>query len=435
MDTQTISFWPSSQLKRGTDATLTADRPKVWTNMEVILKVTERCNINCTYCYFFNMTNRDYESHPPYLNPSTIEEIGRFLANAAKAANVQNLQIDFHGGEPLMMKKERFDAMCVSLYLALADVPMVRLVMQTNAILIDDEWIDIFAKHRIGIGISVDGPKDMHDAYRVDHKGKGTYDDTIDGLRKLQTAVWEGRLGAEGIGLICVIDPDRDAREVFAHFVDVLGMQHLHFLLPMVDHDTVAPDANDKMGRFLCELFDVWVERGERTISIRYMRRLFSLLLGGGAHFDTRENERGSSIAYTIASNGDIGPSDDLRNTFPLLFRTGSNVATSTLDQYTAHRAIQTHGEAISARHSDCVSCCWGKICDGGDLIGNEAFRYSRRTGFANKSVYCESIKELLTHMAVHAVRSGVDFAHIAKVLVNENAPDETSNAMPSMEG
>lgn len=409
-------FFRSKVQKKSVLTDNSLPRP-TWSRMEVILKVTERCNINCTYCYFFNLRNDDYKEHPPYIGSATITECGQFLAQAAASGHVYELQIDFHGGEPLMIKKERFDAMCTELYDALKDVPVVRLVLQTNAMLIDSEWIELFAKHRVGIGISLDGRKQEHDRYRVDHRGNGTYDKTIDGLRLMQSAISNGKLKGTGVGAICVIDPDQDAKIVFRHFVDDLGLKYLHFLLPMYDHDTLPADINKKMSKYLCDLFDVWVERKDQGISIRYLQHLFGLLLSSKSYVDSYTTDLNKSIAYTIASNGDIGPGDDLRNSFPELFHTGSNVANTTLHDFVRHKDIANHAEKKMQRHEDCDNCCWGRVCNGGDLIGTEAFRYANANGFANKSVYCETIKVLLTHMTKFAVSKGVPFNHIAQAL------------------
>lgn len=388
-----------------------------WDRMEVILKIAERCNINCTYCYFFNLDNDDYKQHPAYMSADTIEAAAAFIAQAALKAGVKEVQLDLHGGEPLMMKKARFDAMCRTFVEKLSAVPSVRIVMQTNATLIDDEWIEIFARYNIGIGISVDGPREYHDRFRVDHKGKGTYDSTIAGLRRLQAAIADKRLTRFGVGVICVIDPDQDARAIFRHFVDDLGLKSLHFLLPMIDHDKIEPGYQAKITKYLCDLFDAWTELADPLVTIRYFRRIMGLLLGGEAFPDSYTDLMANNVAYTIASNGDVGPADDLRNTFPDLFWTKSNVRTATLEDFYNHPTMRAHSDATQQRSPVCSSCCWSGVCDGGDLVGTEAFRYSKANGFNNPSVYCESLQALMTRMVEFSVGRGVSFDYIARRL------------------
>lgn len=411
MNTQVLNFYPS---KRTSAISSVPKRELKWDRMEVILKITERCNINCTYCYFFNLKNDDYKQHPAYMSADTIAAAASFIAQAAKQAGVQEVQLDLHGGEPMMMKKARFDEMCRVFQEALAGIPKVRIVMQTNATLIDDEWISIFAKYDVGIGISLDGPREYHDKFRVDHQGRGTYDSTIAGLRKLQAAIADKRLTYAGVGVICVVDPEQDARAIFNHFVHDLGLKTMHFLLPMIDHDNIKPGYKEKMTHYLCELFSAWTELGDPQVTIRYFRRMLALLLGGEKFPESYTKLMANNTAYTIASNGDIGPADDLRNTFPHLFWTGANVRDTTLEEFYRHPEISSHNEAALQRHETCDSCCWGQICDGGDFVGTEAFRYSRSNAFNNPSVYCDTLQALMTKMVEFSVGRGVSFDYIA---------------------
>ncbi|RXZ38005.1 radical SAM protein [Oxalobacteraceae bacterium CAVE-383] len=387
-----------------------------WSRLEVILKVTERCNINCTYCYFFNAENQDFKSHPAYIKTETIVACAKFLEKAARESGVNSIQIDFHGGEPLMMKKHRFDEMCTIFRTYLKNLNDVKFVIQTNAILIDDEWIKIFAKHKISVGISLDGTLEFNDRYRLDHQGKGTYAATVKGLRLLQQSRLPGL--QNDVGVICVIDPNTDAKKIFEHFVDELQLTSLHYLLPMHDHDTFDIAISESITRYLCDLFDAWVGREDPKISIRYFQRLFSLLVGGKKIMKDASIGYKNSMAFTIASNGDIGPADDLRNTFPSLFWSQKNVSNISLVDFFKLPEIAKHFSEKMERHKECLSCCWGKICDGGDIVGSEAFRYSNAKSLQNKSIYCDSIQALLVHMTKFSLKRGVPFAKIRESLI-----------------
>lgn len=145
--------------------------------LTIVLKTVERCNINCTYCYFFNGIDKSFKQHPPYISFETIKKITKFLKEGSKDLNIQRVRLGIHGGEPLMQKKTSFDEMCNYLRDELEPDVKVTLTLQTNGMLLDEEWINLIIKHNIGLGISIDGPKEYHDKYRVDHFGKGTYVD------------------------------------------------------------------------------------------------------------------------------------------------------------------------------------------------------------------------------------------------------------------
>jgi uncharacterized protein len=141
--------------------------------LEVILKVTERCNIDCSYCYYFNSENKDFEYKPAHISETTILSLINFLKQAIIDHKLKEIRIDIHGGEPLMLKKERFVKMVKILRESLDNYVHLTLHVQSNGILIDDEWIEIFKDFKIQVRISLDGTEEDNDLNRVDHHGKG----------------------------------------------------------------------------------------------------------------------------------------------------------------------------------------------------------------------------------------------------------------------
>ncbi|CND31826.1 galns arylsulfatase regulator (Fe-S oxidoreductase) [Yersinia enterocolitica] len=157
-------------------------------HLEIILKISERCNINCDYCYVFNKGNSAADDSPARLSNKNIHHLVCFLQRACQEYKIGTVQIDFHGGEPLLMKKENFTNMCIQLTSGNYCGSNIRLALQTNATLIDNEWIAIFDKYSVNVSISIDGPKHINDRHRLDTKGRSTYEATVRGLRILQHA-------------------------------------------------------------------------------------------------------------------------------------------------------------------------------------------------------------------------------------------------------
>ncbi len=129
--------------------------------------------------------------------------------------------------------------------------------MQTNGTLVDDEWVDLFAKHQVMVGVSIDGPKDVHDASRPDRRGRGSYDTTVRGLRLLQAA--SGRIPPTGV--LCVANADLDGREVLRHFSEELGVSGLNLLLPRQGHDDNTRAA--QWTRYFSEIIDYWMNSAQ----------------------------------------------------------------------------------------------------------------------------------------------------------------------------
>lgn len=105
--------------------------------LQVVVKVTERCNINCTYCYVFNKGNEDFLRHPPAIPIDVVSGFVDFLIQAIRHDNVTSLMLSFHGGEPLLLKKSTFETICRKISLAVIDTECkVAFGVQTNGIVV-----------------------------------------------------------------------------------------------------------------------------------------------------------------------------------------------------------------------------------------------------------------------------------------------------------
>ena len=197
-------------------------------NLEVVLKLTERCNIDCTYCYVFNGVDDSYKTDPPKLTPEKCIEVASYLRQASESLNLKKLQIDFHGGEPMLIGKRRFSEYCEVFNEVLGSVVDLSLAIQTNATLIDEEWVRLFSKYKVSPGVSLDGNKLINDKNRIDFKGRGTYDKTVNGLNLLRSAYDAGKI--DSLGVLCVINPQNSAKEIYEHFVHDLGIRTMDFL-------------------------------------------------------------------------------------------------------------------------------------------------------------------------------------------------------------
>jgi len=99
--------------------------------------------------------------------------------------NIKKLSIIFHGGEPMMQPMEDFIYLTEKL-LQIVPRENLELSIQTNATLVTSKWIDLFNKYKIQVGVSIDGPKEYHDKYRVDHYGNSSHEREERGIKLLQ---------------------------------------------------------------------------------------------------------------------------------------------------------------------------------------------------------------------------------------------------------
>jgi uncharacterized protein len=145
----------------------------------VVLQSTGFCNIDCAYCYLPDRAN------PNQTMPlSTVAQLARLLFDSTLIAD--QFDLVWHAGEPLTLSPDYY-AQAIALIEAQRPPSVaVHYGIQTNATLIDDRWIDLFERHSIGVGISLDGPRDLHDRNRTYRNGNGSHDRAVAGIARLQ---------------------------------------------------------------------------------------------------------------------------------------------------------------------------------------------------------------------------------------------------------
>lgn len=373
--------------------------------LHVILKTAERCNLACSYCYFFFGGDESYLRHSPIIKHDVILKTAAFLAQGAKELNIQNINIYFHGGEPLLQKKADFDKMC-TIFRERFSCLNLYLSIQTNAVLLDRDWIELFRKHNVAVGISIDGNKEIHDKYRVDHKGHGSYEKTKKGIDLLKEQ------GFSSFGGLSVITPQTSGKEVYYHLTRELGFDHFDFLLPDNNYGN-KPDDLDEIGIFLCDAFKAWSEDNNPEIRIRFFSSILLRLLGRHSGFINFGPLQSDSGAITISSDGDLSPDDTLRSTAQTIIHTGKTIYDVSLRQFLANEVFDILENAKTKLPNECQKCVWKNICAGGEPVN----RYSKDKGFDSPSIYCKSLKKIYEMAARHLLKNNANIDIIAKVL------------------
>lgn len=390
-------------------STIDADLSK----LEVIFKLAGNCNINCTYCYVYNGQDTSYKGQPSIASFEVVNQAALFLRAGCLQLGLRALQIDFHGGEPLLVGKHRFREICRSFRNSLDPIVDLRLAIQTNATLVDEDWVNLFEEFRVSPGVSLDGPQPYNDKYRVDFQGRGTYQRVVRGLSLLQTAIVEGRL--DSLGVLAVVNPSHSGAHTYKHLVHELNIRTLDFLLPDSTHDAFTENATH-YGKYLCEIFDSWAEDDDPEIRVRILNSVMSLLLGGRSKVVGFGQEM--PLAITIAADGTLGVDDTLRSCGTDYYSTGLNITTCDLHEFLNHRHMREIAESNKVLPEVCSKCCWKRVCGGGHLV----HRYSRRDGFNNKSILCEGLKLFYSHVAAYLLEKGLSVDFLIEKLIISNA-------------
>jgi uncharacterized protein len=221
------------------------------------------CNLDCAYCFFLDK-EVFYPGSKFHMSDEVLE---RYIRQLIESHQVDPVNIAWQGGEPTLMGLD-FYRKALDLAEKYRRPGMSFLhTMQTNGTLLDDEWGEFFKEHNFLIGISIDGPRELHDVYRVDKGGAPTFDKVMRGLRLLQ------KHGVDYNILTTVNRVNADhPLEVYRFLRDEAGTDWVQFI-PVVERinadgrtlyqegDTVSERSvlPEQFGRFLSTIFDEWV--------------------------------------------------------------------------------------------------------------------------------------------------------------------------------
>jgi uncharacterized protein len=388
---KSLSITPSDQ---GCDATLSSweDGLAVEPNCPlplVILKVAARCNLNCTYCYEFNLSDQTWRKSAPLMTDAVFDHALRRIRRHCDVSGQTAVNLSFHGGEPCLLGHKRFNDWCDRARKVLEGV-RVKISLQTNGSLIDDDWAKVFADQRVNLGISLDGPKDINDAARVDRRGRGSYDRVVRGMERLKGA-------GVHFGILTVIPLGADGVDVHRHFVS-LGCESMSYLMPDYTHDGIAP-IRERYGAtpcadFLIPIFDDWWFNSTINVRIRNFWDISRLILGGDTHVDALGNP---PLGFVVVnSDGDIEGLDVLKACEDGLVKTGLNVRDADFGDIA--RTSLLHARMVFGSlplPQGCRSCPERHTCAG----GYHPHRYSKARGFDNPSVWCGDLLRLFGHI------------------------------------
>jgi len=365
----------------------------------------------CPYCYFFFNGDETYKKHPAVMPMATVKATAAFLREAVLSGGYDSVRLVFHGGEPLLVKKKTFRAMCDAFCNELDDVCDLLLGVQTNGVLIDEEWIEIFEAYRMRIGVSFDGIGEQHDRTRINKQGKGTYAETKRGWDLLMAAAADGRISRPG--LLCVVDPAAEGGETLTTFLEALDAEGVNFLLPDYTHDSpeFTPELVEQCGDYMLSVVRRWLSLGRSAVRVRFIMEVFGPLVDDAIARRTIIGKNNPLALVTISSNGDISPDDTLRGIGPEFQDTGLNVSTSRLADVFAHPLWRDLAKAHETPGGDCATCKWWNACKG----GMQLHRYSADRGLANESIYCGALKRLHGGLAEMLVKSGYSAADMER--------------------
>jgi uncharacterized protein len=297
--------------------------------------------------------------------------------------DVTRLTVLFHGGEPLLYGVARFAKLCAALRAAeqRSGSPLELRIM-TNGLLLDDDWFDAFRTYRVALGISLDGPEAIHDARRVDHRGRGTQQAVV-------AAIGAARRRGIDVGVLAVCDPQSNPAEVLEAIVSV-GVERFDILIP----DATHLDNPQSISSYYMRLFDQWYGvHGPRGVEVRFFTDIVRGLLGGQS--TSHVIGGGAITGATVCTDGALEALDTLRVAGTGSVQSDLNLLRDDIAAIAEDPLWREIVAATSALPGPCHGCSVAHVCGGGHV----AHRWSPQTRYDNRSVYCEDLKLIIEYV------------------------------------
>ena len=264
-----------------------------------------RCNMACDYCFFLKK-DRLYPESDFRMSDETMEA---YIRQTIEGHGVPEVTIAWQGGEPTLMGLDFFRrAVAVEKKYARPG-QRIENSFQTNGVLIDEEWCRFFHDNNFLIGLSLDGPRELHDAYRHDKGGRPVFDKVERAARLMQ------KHGVE-FNILCTVNAanSRHPLDVYRYFRDELAARYIQFI-PIVERDnetgnqegtrvtdrTVDPE---QFGRFLIEIFDEWARRDVGTMFVQFFDGVLASYVRGYSSLCVLTPTCGEGVA--LEHNGDL---------------------------------------------------------------------------------------------------------------------------------
>lgn len=355
-----------------------------------IIKITGTCNLNCSYCYMYNMGDTSYLTKPKVMDKEIALATLKTIFTYAEKNKLEDIALILHGGEPLLAGKEWIKWLVEQANFLAPPNLKINYGLQTNGTLLDQEWFDLFKNYDITCGISIDGTPEAHDQYRVDHAGRGSYAK----IRKnMDTLVAMGP-DAPRWGVLVVANPEQSSREIYNHLVG-LGVKQIDFLWPDYHHDLLPPWPKGALGKYFNELFDVWYDNtdNDSQAEIRWFNNAIRMLLSGKTRLDALGPQPITELV--IETDGSIEPLDALRTCQDHMTRLGLNVMTHEIDDLYETELFQICLENQDLLPDQCHQCPVYEACGAGYL----PHRWSKESGFGNTSIHCVDLYDTLHYI------------------------------------
>lgn len=345
------------------------------------------CNLACRYC-FYTPTKILFPHGPFRMSDTLLETLCREYLQLRFPLNT----FVWQGGEPTLMGLDFYKKAVHFQQQYRFEKQSIQNTFQTNAVLVDDEWCRFFAENNFLLGISLDGPQEIHDFYRKDHAGRGTYIRVLQAIDRCRKAAVEFNI------LVLLNSRNVTEPDVLFDFFTSGGFRFLQ-LIPCLEkdpqnHDQPAPwsISPEEYGHFLCRFFDRWLNGWTDKLSIRTFDHFVNMLAGVGPAECTFA--RLCSDYLVIEHDGSAYCCDFFVTEQTRL----GNLLQTSLGHLAASPIKQNFIRQKRQIANACLICRYLDLCGGGCPKDRLLFQQTYRS----VSYFCQAYKLFLDHALPH---------------------------------
>ncbi|HDT6509277.1 TPA: anaerobic sulfatase maturase [Klebsiella aerogenes] len=341
------------------------------------------CNLDCSYCFYLHKEHLLQQEKRRYMSDETLEN---FIRQYIDGQDGEQVVFSWQGGEPTLMGLEFFHKVVKFQQQYKKPGQRIENDLQTNGILINDAWAEFLKANHFLVGLSIDGPRELHDRYRITRSGKPTFDKVMAGVDALK------RHGVPFNALVTVNRTNaRFPLEVYRFVTRELGATYVQFnpcvepvdftqtaphfwrddSIPTVgsrrarpgDLDAIVTDWSvdpDDWGRFLIATFEEWVNNDLGRVQVNLFETAVAQMMGLPAQICTTAEFCGKGLA--VEKNGDVFSCDHY--VYPE-YQIG-NIADNSLARMAFSERQQAFGMGkCDTLPQQCKQCPYLKLCHG----------------------------------------------------------------------
>jgi len=379
------------------------------------------CNLDCNYCFYLEK-DKLYTGKVDFKMP--IDVLESFIRQKIEAHQISNVTFAWQGGEPTLLGVEYFRKV-IELQKKYAQGKNIENTFQTNGILLNDEWCQLFKENNFLIGLSIDGPEEFHNKYRMDKGGKPTFHKVMRGISFLKKHQVE-------FNTLTVVQKDnaqhplevysflKEVGSGFMQFIPIVernnptntNLKFAHPQIASVDNVTDWSIQPEQYGEYLCAIFDEWVQKDVGIYYVQIFDVALEAWVGYNPNLCVFSKECGTALA--IEHNGDLFSCDHYVYPENKL----GNILNKSLKSMVSSKQQMEFGKAKADLHPQCQKCNVRFVCNGDCPKHRFVKGQDSEIGL---SFLCNAYKMFFNHIN-HAMK------FMANELANNRAPANVMN-------